>query len=158
MSSSDRSSPIPSGCKVFLSFPDALMVAEIVFGSLVWILVASTDLLSIFQEYQGWLMFVSVTCHIVTTLLLIIYMCGAQNHSSVWITLDAFYHFAATALYLSIAVMQARDTKIYFIGFSHPSTLEKYQLNIAASVFAFIATLLYAVHAIGSMVRWKRSS
>ncbi|XP_072911520.1 myelin and lymphocyte protein-like [Hemitrygon akajei] len=144
MSSSDRSSSIPSGCKVF--------------GSLVWILVASTDLLSLYQDYQGWLMFVSVTCHVVTTLLLIIYMCGAQKHSSVWITLDAFYHFAATVLYLSIAVMQARDTRMYFIGYSQLGLLEKYQLNIAASVFAFIATLLYAVHAIGSMVRWKRSS
>ncbi|XP_072136223.1 myelin and lymphocyte protein-like [Mobula birostris] len=83
-----------------------------VFGSLVWILVASTDLSQPAAELQSWLMFVSVTCHVVTTLLLIIYMCGVQNHSSVWITL----------------------------------------------VFAFIATLFYAVHTIGSMVRWKRSS
>ncbi|XP_062925135.1 myelin and lymphocyte protein-like [Mobula hypostoma] len=118
MSASGTSSPIPSGCKVFSSFPDALMVGEIVFGSLVWILVASTDFLPEAQEFQGWLMFVSVTCHVVTTLLLIIYMCGAQNHSSVWITL----------------------------------------LDLVVSVFAFIATLFYAVHTIGSMVRWKRSS
>ncbi|XP_078069775.1 myelin and lymphocyte protein-like [Mustelus asterias] len=143
-------SPIPSGCKVFTSFPEVLMIGELVIGGLVWILVASSKIPS--PDLQGWLMFVSVSCFIVTTLLLISYMVGVQNSSSSWTALDVIYHIAAVALYLSIAVQEARDTRL-FLGDGNI-----YKLNIPASVFSFLGTLLYTIHAVLSALRWKSSS
>ncbi|XP_072356685.1 myelin and lymphocyte protein-like [Scyliorhinus torazame] len=90
-------SPIPSGLNVLMSFPEVLMIGEFVFGGLVWILVASSKIPN--PDLQGWLMFVSVFCFIITTLLCTLYM-----------------------------------------------------------LFAFVATLLYAIHAIFSILRWKSSS
>ncbi|XP_067875522.1 myelin and lymphocyte protein-like [Heterodontus francisci] len=151
MSAAASGSPIPSGWKVFTTFPEFLMIGEFVFGGLVWILVASTKIP--ISDLQGWLMFVSVFCFSITTLLFILYMIGVQKNSSGWTAVDVFYHFIAALFYLSIAVMEARDTRFNFI-----SVGKIYKTNIAASVFAFLATLLYMVHAMLSIRRWKSSS
>ncbi|XP_038654700.1 myelin and lymphocyte protein-like isoform X2 [Scyliorhinus canicula] len=118
-------SPIPSGLNVLLSFPEVLMIGEFVFGGLVWILVASSKIP--IPDLQGWLMFVSVFCFIITTLLFILYMVGVQNSSSSWTVMDVIYHIVAAAFYLSVAVMEATHTKFYFVsGYI-------YKINIAAS-------------------------
>uniref|UniRef100_UPI00398EA4B9 mal, T cell differentiation protein b n=1 Tax=Pristiophorus japonicus TaxID=55135 RepID=UPI00398EA4B9 len=145
-------SPIPSGGKVCTSFPEILMIFEFVFGGLVWILVASTRVL--FPADQGWVMFVSVFCFVITTLLLILYMAGVQKSSSAWTAVDVFYHFIAAVFYLSVAVLEASDTRFLFIL----SIAKNYKINIAATVFAFLATLVYTIHAILSILRWKSSS
>ncbi|XP_032876356.1 myelin and lymphocyte protein-like [Amblyraja radiata] len=151
MSSPDDSgSTIPSGCSVFVSFPELLMLGEFVFGGLVWILVASARVAFVYD--QGWVMFVSVFCFVITTVLFILYMLGVQRCSSGWTVVDVFYHFIAAVFYLSIAVLQATDTRA---GLYYGKT---YRINIAATVFAFVATLLYTIHAISSIVRWKTSS
>ncbi|XP_069739677.1 myelin and lymphocyte protein-like [Narcine bancroftii] len=99
-------------------------------------------------------MFVSVFCFVITTLLFILYLAGVQKSSSAWTAVDVFYHFIAAVFYLSIAVLEASDTR--YILFQE--TQKYYRINIAATVFAFAATLLYTVHAIWSIVRWKSSS
>ncbi|XP_038655058.1 myelin and lymphocyte protein-like [Scyliorhinus canicula] len=142
-------SPIPSGANVFTSFPEILMFGEFVFGGLVWILVASARVS--FATDQGWVMFVSVFCFVITTLLLILYMAGVQNCSSGWIVVDVFYHFIASVFYLSIAVLEASDTRLYLVG----KNQKDFRINIAATVFAFVATLLYTIHGILSILRWK---
>ncbi|XP_078068436.1 myelin and lymphocyte protein-like [Mustelus asterias] len=140
----------PSGFNVFKSFPEVLMIGELVFGGLVWILVASTKVPK--PDLQGWLMFVSVFCFIVTCMLLTLYIIGVQKRSFPWAALDAIYHIAAAVFYFSVAVMEARDTKISFVhGYV-------YKMNIGVSLFAFLATLLYTIHAIFSALRWKSSS
>ncbi|XP_032877909.1 myelin and lymphocyte protein-like isoform X2 [Amblyraja radiata] len=101
---------IPSGLKVCTSVPELLMLLEFVFGGLVWILVAASRIP--FPQNQGWVMFVSVFCFVITTLLLILYMAGVQKRSSAW----------------------------------------------NAVVFAFLATLIYTIHAILSILRWKSAS
>ncbi|XP_072356163.1 myelin and lymphocyte protein-like [Scyliorhinus torazame] len=147
---STSSSPIPSGVKVCITFPEILMFVEFVFGGLVWILVASARVS--FATDQGWVMFVSVFCFVITTLLLILYMAGVQNCSSCWIAVDVFYHFTAALFYLSIAVLQASDMRLGAFQVS-----KHFKINIAATVFAFVATLLYTIHAILSILRWKSS-
>ncbi|XP_020392184.1 mal, T cell differentiation protein b [Rhincodon typus] len=144
-------SPIPSGGKVCTTFPEILMLGEFVFGGLVWILVASARVA--FAADQGWVMFVSVFCFVITTLLLILYMAGVQNSSSAWGAVDVFYHFIAAVFYLSIAVLEAHDTRFHLL-----QTQKNFRINIAASVFAFVATLLYTIHAVLSILRWKNSS
>ncbi|XP_078069774.1 myelin and lymphocyte protein-like [Mustelus asterias] len=145
-------SPIPSGGKVCTSFPEILMLGEFVFGGLVWILVASARVS--FPSDQGWVMFVSVFCFVITTLLLILYLAGVQNSSSAWTAVDVFYHFIAAVFYLSIAVLEASDTRHILRG----SNQKNFRINIAATVFAFVATLLYTIHGILSILRWKSAS
>ncbi|XP_062928925.1 myelin and lymphocyte protein-like isoform X1 [Mobula hypostoma] len=148
----DSDSPIPSGMKVCTSFPELLMIAEFVFGGLVWILVASSRVP--FASDQGWLMFVSVFCFVVTTLLLIMYLVGVQKRSSALIVVDVFYHFISAMFYLSVAILETSDTRFRTVFLEN----KLHNLNIAATVFAYLATLMYTIHAILSILRWKSSS
>ncbi|XP_021245952.1 myelin and lymphocyte protein [Numida meleagris] len=149
MSSATSSTSLPSGLAVFTTFPDVLFIPEMIFGGLVWILIASSRVLA--PNLQGWVMFVSVFCFVLTTALLFLYMCGVHGDSSSWVTLDVVCQQTAALFYLSAAVMEPIATSIL------RGILTIYQENISASVFAFIATLLYVIHVIYSLRRWKSS-
>ncbi|XP_071280310.1 myelin and lymphocyte protein isoform X2 [Agelaius tricolor] len=153
MSSSTSTSTLPSGLAVLTTFPDVLFIPEIIFGGLVWILVASSKVLE--PMLQGWVMFVSVFCFVMSISLLCLYICGAhRGGSSCWVTLDAICHSTAALFYLSAAVLEAFMT--YVLGISMYLSQE-YRENIAAVVFAFVATLLYVIHNVFSLLRWKSS-
>nr|XP_009929315.1 PREDICTED: myelin and lymphocyte protein [Opisthocomus hoazin] len=155
MSSATSSSSLPSGLAVLATFPDVLFIPEIVFGGLVWILVASSKVP--FPMLQGWVMFVSVFCFIMSTTLLCLYVCGAHGGSSSWVTLDVICQETAALFYLSASVLEA----FFTIGISEssadPVIMITYQENIAAVVFAFLATLMYVIHKVYSLRRWKSS-
>ncbi|KAM9155779.1 myelin and lymphocyte protein [Pangshura tecta] len=151
MSSAAASVSLPTGFSVLTTFPDLLFIPEFVFGGLVWILVASTRVF--FQLLQGWVMFVSVFCFTFSTLLMCLYFCGAHGGKSSWIAVDAFYHSMAALFYLSAAVLQAYTT----IEARDSATFKTYQEDIAAVVFAFLATLTYVIHKGFSLLRWKSS-
>ncbi|MEE6474906.1 hypothetical protein FKM82_010533 [Ascaphus truei] len=80
-------SALPSGLNVVTSFPDVLMIAEFIFGGLVWILVASSRALDFASLLQGWVMFVSVTCFVITSLLIILYCIRVHGGKSSWTTI-----------------------------------------------------------------------
>ncbi|XP_051000542.1 myelin and lymphocyte protein [Acomys russatus] len=144
-------STLPSGFSVFVTFPDLLFVFEFIFGGLVWILIASS--LVPFPLIQGWVMFVSVFCFVATTSLMIMYVIGTHGGETSWITLDAAYHCVAALFYLSASVLEALATISMYDGI----TYKHYHENIAAVVFAYVATVLYVVHAVFSLIRWKSS-
>ncbi|NWS67990.1 MAL protein, partial [Crotophaga sulcirostris] len=122
-----------------------------IFGGLVWILVASSKVP--LPMLQGWVMFVSVFCFVMSTTLLCLYVCGAHGGSSSWVTLDVICQETAALFYLSAAVLEA-----YFTSLSANLLLMTiYQENIAAVVFAFLATLMYVIHSVCSLLRWKAS-
>ncbi|NXL51921.1 MAL protein, partial [Podilymbus podiceps] len=89
MSSATSTNSLPSGLAVLTTFPDVLFIPEIIFGGLVWILVASSKVQ--LPILQGWVMFVSVFCFIMSTTLLCLYVCGAHGGSSSWVTLVSGY-------------------------------------------------------------------
>ncbi|KAJ6666984.1 hypothetical protein lerEdw1_018986 [Lerista edwardsae] len=122
-----------------------------VFGGLVWILVASTRV--VFPMFGGWVMFVSVFCFVISTFLLLLYMCGAHGGKPGWVAMDAFYQVIASLFYLSAAVLQAAAT----VELKSILEYRLYQIDIAASVFAFLATLTYVIHMVFSLLRWKSS-
>lgn len=122
-----------------------------VFGGLVWILVASS--LVPIPLIQGWVMFVSVFCFLATTTLLVLYIIGAHGGETSWVTLDAAYHCLAALFYLSASVLEALAT----IGMQEGYTYKQYHENISAVVFSYVVTLLYVVHAVFSLIRWKSS-
>ncbi|KAM9317351.1 myelin and lymphocyte protein [Gastrophryne carolinensis] len=148
-------SPLPSGVQTIATFPDLLMILEFVFGGLVWILIASSRVPN--PEAQGWVMFVSVTCFVFTTLLLLLYCGRAHGGKSTWTTIDAFYNFIAALFYLSASVIQAYNTILLGRLVIAGDVYKFYQENIAAVVFAYLATLVYTIHAVASLIRWKRS-
>ncbi|CAH6787909.1 Mal [Phodopus roborovskii] len=94
------------------------------------------------------------------------YIIGTHGGETSWITLvstgpgnvcvcvcDAAYHCVAALFYLSASVLEALATITMYDGF----TYKQYHENISAVVFAYVATLLYVVHAVFSLIRWKSS-
>ncbi|XP_053189239.1 myelin and lymphocyte protein-like [Scomber japonicus] len=141
---------LPSGLGICTTAPDIFYLPELVFGGLVWILVASTHVQP--ANPLGWVMFVSVFCFVMTSLWLIIFAAGGHKNSSGWAAADFAYHGLAAFFYLSAAVILAYIT-ILFRSPSIPFRI--YQIDIAAVVFAYLATLFYFIHAILSAIRWK---
>ncbi|XP_051831751.1 myelin and lymphocyte protein [Antechinus flavipes] len=152
---------LPSGFSVLASFPDLLFIFEFIFGGLVWILVASSRVP--YPMVQGWVMFVSVFCFVATTILLFLYFVGAHGGDASWIPLDVSYHLIAALFYLSASVLEAyatirlKDSMNYSLMGGFNETFKHYQENISAVVFAYAATLIYVVHAVFSLIRWKSS-
>uniref|UniRef100_A0A2K5D120 Myelin and lymphocyte protein n=1 Tax=Aotus nancymaae TaxID=37293 RepID=A0A2K5D120_AOTNA len=66
---------------------------------------------------------------------------------------DAGYHCTAALFYLSASVLEALAAITMQEGF----TFRHYHENIAAVVFSYVATLLYVIHAVFSLIRWKSS-
>ncbi|CAL8360712.1 unnamed protein product [Boreogadus saida] len=150
---------LPTGSRIFTTFPDIFFIPEFVFGGLVWMLVASTLVNP--ANPLGWVMFVSIFCFVMTTLWFFIFAFGA-NQGGIWPSLDVAYHFVAVLLYLSASVVLAFFTVAIGIVVSAasvvpPNALKIYRLDIAAVVMSYLTTLLYFLHAIFSALRWKSS-
>ncbi|XP_053918601.1 MAL-like protein isoform X2 [Cuculus canorus] len=111
-------------------------------GTWVWILVAATSVS--YPLLQGWVMYVSLSSFLISLLLLISYLFGFHKNSENWKVLDSLYHGATAILYMSAAVLQANAA---IVSELHPNSPLYYQLNCAASFFAFITTFLYILHA-----------
>lgn len=149
-------SSLPSGLAICTTAPDILYLPELVFGGLVWILVASTLVSP--ANPLGWVMFVSVFCFVMTFLWLILFACGVHKNSSAWAAADFIYHLIAVVFYLSASVILAYITivmKELSTGTVTMYPFKYYQIDISAVVFSHIATLLYFIHCILSAVRWK---
>ncbi|XP_069568378.1 myelin and lymphocyte protein-like [Brachyistius frenatus] len=139
---------LPSGVGICTTAPDIFYLPELVFGGLVWMLVASTHVDP--PNPLGWVMFVSVFCFVMTFLWMIIFAAGCHKNSSGWAAADLVYHGLAVLFYLSAGVDLA-----YITLLNKSKELKIYKIDISAVVFAYVATLLYFIHAILSAIRWK---
>ncbi|KAL7405108.1 hypothetical protein ABVT39_023907 [Epinephelus coioides] len=140
---------LPSGIGICTTIPDILYLPELIFGGLVWILVACT--LVVPQNPQGWVMFVSVFCFSLTFIWMVVFACGGHRNKGSWAAADFAYHGIAAFFYLSASVALATVT----LGLDDGTGSQSYKLDIAAVVFSYVATLLYFIHAILSAIRWK---
>ncbi|XP_076026832.1 myelin and lymphocyte protein-like [Genypterus blacodes] len=140
---------LPSGMRICTTFPDLLYLPELVFGGLVWILVACT--LVVPHNPQGWVMFVSVFCFIMTFIWMVVFACGVHRNSSTWAAADFIYHGIAAFFYLSASVALAKVT----MDIDKTTNTRNYKLDISAVVFSYVATLLYFIHTFLSAIRWK---
>lgn len=143
---------LPSGLGICTTAPDIFYIPELVFGGLVWILVASTHVKP--ENPQGWVMFVSVFCFVMTFFWLVIFACGGHKNSMGWATADFIYHFLAALFYLSASVPLATVTLNYKSNIP-TNNFRYYQIDIAAVVFSYTATLFYFIHCILSAIRWR---
>ncbi|NXK61998.1 MAL protein, partial [Sylvietta virens] len=148
MSSSTSTNTLPSGLAVLTTFPDVLFIPEIIIGGLVWILVASSKVP--YPMLQGWVMFVSVFCFVMSISLLCLYLCGAHGGgTSCWVTLVRACDKPQGVPCLAACVRCRRGT-----------VHQKSDCGCCvfpSQVFAFVATLLYVIHKVFSLLRWKSS-
>ncbi|KAL7873822.1 hypothetical protein AOLI_G00128930 [Acnodon oligacanthus] len=146
---------LPSGLGICTTVPDIFYLPELIFGGLVWILVASTHVKP--ENPQGWVMFVSVFCFVMTFLWLIIFACGGHKNKSGWATADFVYHLLAALFYLSASVPLATVTLDIrnSTAVAEDVRFRYYQIDIAAVVFSYVASLLYFIHCVLSAIRWK---
>ncbi|NXO19624.1 MAL protein, partial [Cisticola juncidis] len=117
-----------------------------IFGGLVWILVASSKVPD--PMLQGWVMFVSVFCFVMSVSLLCLYFCGAHGGGGSWVTLVRACDSPGLPAWLCPAEQGAAAALL---------AAAWGLLCFPSQVFAFVATLLYVIHKVFSLLRWKSS-
>ncbi|KAJ8013207.1 hypothetical protein DPEC_G00050880 [Dallia pectoralis] len=160
---------LPTGLDILRTYSGALVVLEIVFGGLVWILVASSNVPV--PLLQGWVMFISITMFSCSTLYLLMFVLGLVNRIDTnWNFVDVFYHFMALLLYFGAFVLEAATTAARgvlnhngtagcLVPSGHIVTIldnRQYNINVAATVFAFAVTLCYACSMYMGFKRWQK--
>ncbi|XP_049440239.1 protein MAL2 [Epinephelus fuscoguttatus] len=166
---------LPLGLEVLRTYSGALVCVEILFGGLVWILVASSNVPV--PLLQGWVMFVSLTTFCLSTAYLTLLLTGlADRINTDWNSLDVIYHFVAVLFYFAAFVLEAATTAAN--GGAHVKPLpnstdtvmcityprgniftvlsdRQYSINVAATIFAFVVTLCYGCSLVMGFKRWR---
>ncbi|KFP13581.1 Protein MAL2, partial [Egretta garzetta] len=110
------------------------------FGTIVWILVASTRVP--LALLQGWVMFVAVTAWFLSIVFLCVFLFGYANRIAVnWNQMDFLFHGSTFVFYFGAFLLQAATTSLHhFPCIFNSTTQEKivtdheYNISIAASV------------------------
>ncbi|XP_041708209.1 protein MAL2-like [Coregonus clupeaformis] len=159
---------LPLGLQILRTYSGALICLEVIFGGLVWILVASSNVPV--PLLQGWVMFVSLTMFFCSTVYLLLFLLGlADRINTDWNLMDMLYHFTALLFYFSALVLEAAVTaargtpNISLSGcITAPSgniltflDNRQYSINVAATIFAFVVTLCYACSLFMGFRRWQ---
>lgn len=166
---------LPLGLDVLRTYSGALICVEILFGALVWILVASSNVPV--PLLQGWVMFVSVTAFFLSSAYLTFFITGLADHINTdWNFVDVFYHFIALLFYFGAFVLEAATTaanggaNISPLANSTDTVLcitqprgniftvmteRQYSINVAATIFAFMVTLCYGCSMVMGFKRWR---
>ncbi|KAG7475307.1 MAL2 [Solea senegalensis] len=166
---------LPLGLPVLRTYSGALVLLEIIFGGLVWILVASSNVPV--PLLQGWVMFVSVTSFFMSSAYLTLLITGlADRINTDWNFLDVFYHFLAVLFYFAAFVLEAAVTAangggyvtilpnstetVMCIPYPHSNIFtvmngKQYSINVAATIFSFVVTLCYGCSMIMGFKRWR---
>lgn len=156
---------LPLGIPVLQTYSGAFICLEILFGGLVWILVASSNVPV--PLLQGWVMFVSLTMFVGSCLYLSVYLCGlADRVDTDWNMVDFVYHFIAFVFYFGASLLEAATTSAAVDPGSFNGTLggaklitlldfRQYSINVVATIFSFVVTLCYACSLTLALRRWK---
>ncbi|KAJ0000210.1 hypothetical protein NQD34_012052 [Periophthalmus magnuspinnatus] len=166
---------LPLGLEVLRTYSGALITLEILFGGLVWILVASSNVPV--PLLQGWVMFVSVTAFFLSSAYLTLLITGLADRVNIdWNVIDVLYHFVAVLFYFAAFVLEAATTAanggtqfkamangtqtLICIPISRGNIFtflssNQYNINVAATIFAFIVTLCYGCSMLMGFKRWR---
>ncbi|XP_043922576.1 CKLF-like MARVEL transmembrane domain-containing protein 8 [Protopterus annectens] len=128
--------------------PGVLIVAEIIFGLLVWALIAGTSYFRI--SAFGWVLFVAVFYWILTVFFLIMYLSMAYTRMPQipWSTVGLCFNGSATLLYLVAAIVDAASV-------SHGKDHHNYNSWAASAFFAFVVTLCYSASTYLCYTAWR---
>ncbi|KAF3822721.1 hypothetical protein GH733_008095, partial [Mirounga leonina] len=130
------------------------------FGGLVWILVASSNVP--LPLLQGWVMFVSVTAFIFSLLFLGVFLSGMVTQIDAnWNFLDFVYHFIVFVFYFGAFLLEAATTSLHDLRCNTTMTVSpllsdnQYNINVAATIFAFVTTACYGCSLGLALRRWR---
>nr|XP_033789830.1 protein MAL2 isoform X2 [Geotrypetes seraphini] len=132
---------LPTGPDVLRTYTGAFICLELIFGGLVWILVAASNVPV--PVMQGWVMFVSVTAFVCSLLYLSIFLFGIANRINAnWNFIDFAYHFFAFVFYFGAFVLEAATTSLANLSRKENNTitsldLRQTGLNVAATGYFF---------------------
>ncbi|KAE8609131.1 hypothetical protein XENTR_v10011720 [Xenopus tropicalis] len=136
----------------FSSIPGILMAVEIALGLLVWALIADSNHPA--TSAYGWVLFVSVTCWLVTLLVFVVFILHLQRKLAFvpWSLVLLIYHAAATLLYITAFITCAASiqttTDMYTAAYNKKS---------AASFFACMVMIAYGASTFFSFLIWRGS-
>ncbi|KAJ8291044.1 hypothetical protein GJAV_G00020760 [Gymnothorax javanicus] len=162
---------LPVGLDILRTYSGALVCLEIIFGGLVWILVASSNIPV--PLLQGWVMLVSVSMFAFSLTYLIVFLLGlADRINTDWNFLDLVYHFIALLFYFGAFVLEAAATAANGRSFTYANLTQvcvtissgnivtfmdsrQYSINVAATIFAFVVMLCYGCSMFMGFKRWR---
>ncbi|XP_069477646.1 protein MAL2 [Ambystoma mexicanum] len=149
---------LPYGPDVLRTYSGAFICLELIFGGLVWILIAASNVPV--PVMQGWVMFVSVTCFFISAFYLSAFLCGfASKFNANWNFMDFAFHFFAFVFYFGAFVLEAATTSLASLSRKNSSLLylrdNQIGLNVAATIFAFAVTFCYGCSMVLGFRRWK---
>ncbi|XP_064409966.1 protein MAL2 [Latimeria chalumnae] len=157
---------LPTGVEIFRTSSGALICLELIFGGLVWILVAASHVPV--PLMQGWVMFVSVTMFICSALYLSVYTLDIASQFIInWNFLDFAYHFVAFVFYFGASLLEAATTAGRYKLIPSTSNItvptsvlaildsREYSISVAATIFSFVVTACYCCSTILGLRRWK---
>ncbi|XP_024064363.2 protein MAL2 [Terrapene carolina triunguis] len=149
---------LPVGLDILRTYSGAFICLEILFGALVWILIAATRVP--LPLLQGWVMFVSVTACFLSILFLGVFLFSYTHRIAVdWNQMDFLFHAATFVFYFGAFLLQAATTSLHNYRLpSNVTTLlsdQDYNISIAASIFAFATTVCYGCSTALALRRWK---
>nr|XP_026249671.1 protein MAL2 [Urocitellus parryii] len=153
---------LPTGPDILRTYSGAFVCLEILLGGLVWILVASSNVP--LPLLQGWVMFVSVTAFFFSLLFLGVFLSGMVNQIDAnWNFLDFAYHFIVFVFYFGAFLLEAAATSLHDLHCNSTITYgvqpllndNQYNINVAATVFAFMTTLCYGCSLCLALRRWR---
>lgn len=151
---------LPTGPEVLRTYSGAFICLEIIFGGLVWILVAASNVPV--PVVQGWVMFVSVTAFFCSLLFLCAFLCGlAPMIPTNWNFVDLAFHFFAFVFYFGAFVLEAAVSSLANLMKNENTTVlhldnRRIGLNVAATIFAFAATVCYGCSMVLGFRRWRQ--
>ncbi|XP_036119945.1 protein MAL2 [Molossus molossus] len=151
---------LPVGPDILRTYSGAFVCLEILFGGLVWILVASSNVP--LPLLQGWVMFVSVTAFTLSLLFLGVFLSGMVTQIDAnWNFLDFAYHFTVFVFYFGAFVLEAAATSLHGLHCNSTVALQpllssnQYNINVAATIFAFVTTACYGCSLGLALRRWR---
>ncbi|XP_053323199.1 CKLF-like MARVEL transmembrane domain-containing protein 8 [Spea bombifrons] len=132
--------------------PGLFLLAEIIFGLLVWALIAGSEYFH-FPAF-GWVMFIAVFSWVLTVFFLLIYITRAYTKITKvpWTLVGLCFNGSAFVLYLVAAIVDASS-----ISKDIPRR-HNYNSWTASAFFAFLVTGCYAASTYFSFQAWRTRS
>ncbi|KAM3928605.1 CKLF-like MARVEL transmembrane domain-containing protein 8 [Leptodactylus fuscus] len=134
------------------SVPGVLLLAEIIFGLLVWALIAGSEYFR-FSAF-GWVMFVTVFYWVLTVFLFIIYFTRAHTRipKVPWTLVCLCFNGSACVVYLIASIVDAASIN------KDRQRHHNYNSWAASTFFAFLVTICYGVSTYFSFQSWRTRS
>ncbi|KAJ8004863.1 hypothetical protein DPEC_G00140720 [Dallia pectoralis] len=128
--------------------PGILVLAEIVFGLMVWTLIGGTEYFRV--PAFGWVLFVAILYWVLTLIFLILYLTVVKRIPRVpWKTVGLCFNGSATVMYAVATAVDAASISKGVRG--------RYNYNCwtASTIFALLVTLCYAGSTYFSFKSWR---